>query len=94
MSEPIDGFIAVQCCGQIVGHVNARPFTREATERFCEIQQALGAAWPDDPEANALIADPASYETPADGTPISFGCDRCGAKFAWAGGIPARISSS
>lgn len=89
-----DGFVELRCCGESVGFVNASPFTPEANARFCAIQQRLGNAWTEDAEAKALIADPASHGPPADGTPILFSCDKCGAKFAWAGGLPVRVSSS
>lgn len=89
-----DGFIEIQCCGDSVGFVNARLFTPEANDRFCAIQQALGNAWTEDAEAKALIADPASYVPPADGTPVMFACGTCGATFAWAGGRPVQISST
>lgn len=89
-----DGFVDVRCCGDIIGHVNARLFTPEASERFAAIQQQIGNTWTKDAEANALIADPASYTAPADGTPILFACGVCGAKFAWAGGRPVQITSS
>lgn len=89
-----DGFVELQCCGESIGYVNARPFTPEANARFCELQQRLGNAWPEGDEGKALIADPASYGPPADGTPILFSCGKCGAHFAWAGGRPVQISST
>jgi len=88
------GFVELRCCGAHAGFVNARPFTPEASERFTAIQQKLGNAWQEDAEAKWLIADPASYGPPSDGTPILFPCATCGAKFAWAGGRPVPISST
>lgn len=89
-----DGFVELRCCGQSAGFVNARLFTLEANERFSALQQRLGNAWVDDPEGKALVADPASYGPPSDGTPILFPCSKCGATFTWAGGRPIRVSSS
>jgi hypothetical protein len=89
-----DGFVELRCCGESAGFVNARPFTPQANERFCALQQKLGNAWPEDAAAKKLMADPASYGPPADGTPILFPCGKCGAKFAWAGGRPVQISST
>ena len=89
-----DGFVELRCCGQSAGFVNARLFTPEANERFCTLQQRLGNAWVEDSEGKALVADPASYGPPADGTPILFPCGTCGAKFAWAGGRPVQVSST
>lgn len=89
-----DGFVELRCCGQSAGFVNARLFTPEANDRFCAIQQRLGNAWAEDPEGKAIVADPASYGPPADGTPILFPCGTCGAKFSWIGGQPVKISST
>ena len=89
-----DGFVELRCCGQSAGYVNARLFTPQANERLCALQQKLSNAWPEDAEGKALIADPASYGPPADGTPILFPCRTCGAKFAWAGGRPVQISAT
>lgn len=87
-----DSFIEIVCCEQSVGYVNGQLFTPEANQRFCAIQARLGNAWTEDVEAKALIADPASYAPPADGTPIAFGCTKCGAKFIWVSGRPMRMS--
>ena len=87
-----DGFVELRCCGKSAGYVNARPFTPEASERFSAIYQKLGNAWTEDAEAQALLADPTSYRSPADGTPIQFTCGTCGATFAWIGGRPVQIS--
>jgi len=89
-----DGFIEIRCCGTSVGYVNARPFTPEASTRFCEIQQRLGDAWSKDAEAQAIVADSASYGPPPDGTPILFSCDKCGAKFTWVGGLPVQAAAT
>lgn len=89
-----DGFVEIRCCGESAGFVNTRPFTPEASERFCAIQQRLGNAWVDDAEAKALIADPAAHGPPPDGTPVAFRCGHCGAHFKWAGGAPVRIAAS
>jgi hypothetical protein len=89
-----EGFIELRCCGASAGFVNARSFTPEASARFVDIQQRLGNAWTEDAAGKALIADPASYGPPADGTPILFPCGTCGAKFSWAGGRPVKISST
>jgi hypothetical protein len=89
-----EGFVEIRCCGDSVGYVNARTFTSAANERFCAIQQEKGNAWQEDAEAKELIADPTSYESPADGSPIAFWCEKCGAKFAWAGGRPVQISAA
>ena len=90
----IDGFVELKCCGASVGFVNPRLFTAAASKRFAAIQQKLGNTWTEDPEAKALVADPASYGPPPDGTPILFSCGRCGAHFTWIGGVPVRASSS
>ena len=90
----IDGFVELKCRGASVGFVNPRLFTTAASERFTAIQQKLGNAWVEDPEAKALINDPASYGPPPDGTPILFSCGRCGANFTWIGGVPVRGTSS
>jgi len=89
-----DDFVELRCCGDSVGYVNAHLFTPAANERFCAIQQKIGNAWTDDAEAKVLIADPASYGPPADGTPVMFACGKCGARFAWAGGRPVQISAT
>ena len=89
-----DSFVEIRCCDGSVGYVNARPFTQEVSRRFAEIQQRLGAAWAQDPVAQAIVADPDCYGPPPDGTPILFSCNTCGAHFAWAGGLPKRVSSS
>jgi hypothetical protein len=49
---------------------------------------------PHDPIASALIADPASYALLSDGTPILWTYEKYDAKFAWAAGVPTRVSSS
>ena len=59
-------------------------------EEFIELRccgKSLGYvnARPFTPEADARVA-------PADGTPIRYPCERCGAKFAWTGGQPVQIS--
>jgi hypothetical protein len=89
-----DGFVELKCCGESVGFVNARPFTAAASLRFAAIQQTLGNAWTEDAEAKAIVADPASYGPPPDGTPILFSCERCGAHFTWIGGVPMQAGSS
>lgn len=89
-----EGFVELRCCDRSVGFVNARLFTPEANERFTALQQRLGNAWVNDPDGMALVEDPASYGPPADGTPILFPCGICGATFTWAGGRPARVSST
>lgn len=89
-----NGFVEIRCCDGSVGYVNARPFTQDASNRFAAIQQRLGAAWAQDAEAQAIVADPDSYGPPPDGTPILFSCTKCGAHFAWAGGLPKRVLSS
>lgn len=87
MNNPLgEGFVKIRCCEDHVGYANAR--------RFIAIQNRLGNAWVTDPEASTLMADPNSYGSPQDGTPISFSCSKCGARFAWAEGIPKRVSSS
>jgi len=93
------GFIAVECCGEIVGYANPKPFSKASAARFEEIRQRhvspfdpLGNAWSDDPEAKALIADPSAHATPDDGTRMPFSCKTCGAAFVWAGGSIRRLS--
>jgi len=85
-----DEFRPIRCCGVLVGVVNTRPFTPEASARFCEIQSRVGNGWPDDPDAKRLIADPASYAPPPDGTACPFGCLTCGATFVFVDGEPRR----
>ena len=92
------GFLTVRCCGAVVGYTNPRPFTLEAAARFEEIRQRhvtpddpYGNGWTVDPEANALIADPATKGPPPDGERLPFACQRCGASFVWAGGAPRRV---
>ncbi len=89
-----DGFVELKCCGESVGFVNARPFTTAASARFAALQQKLGDTWAEDPEARALVADPASYGPPPDGTPILFSCGRCGAHFTWIRGVPVQAGAT
>jgi hypothetical protein len=89
-----DAFVEVCCCGTRVGVTNARPLAPVALRKFCTIQQRVGNAWVNAVEATELLADPASYTTPADGTPIAFGCGTCGAKFVWAAGRPAKVRAA
>jgi len=95
---PIGGLLAVECCGKNVGFTNPRPFTREAATRFEAIRQGhvtgddpFGNGWTADPEAQALLSDPAAHGPPDDGQRLPFTCLRCGASFVWAGGIPQRV---
>jgi len=92
------GFLAVECCGEVVGYANPSPFTPEAAARFEAIRQRYvspfdpyGNAWSSDPEAKALIADPAAHGTPDDGERMPFSCRSCGAAFMWAGRTIRRI---
>ena len=92
------GFLAVECCGEVAGYANPSPFTPEAAALFEEIRQRyvsafdpFGNAWDKDPEAKALIADPAAHGTPADGERLPFACRTCGAAFTWAGGTICRV---
>ena len=87
-------FIEVLCCGTCVGITNARPLTPVALRKFCAIQQRVGNAWVDAVEATELLADPASYTEPADGTPIAFACGTCGSRFVWAAGRPAKVRAA
>lgn len=92
------GFDAVECCGEIAGYANPKPFTPAAAARFEEIRQRhvsafdpFGNAWSTDPEARALLADPAAHGTPGDGQRLPFTCKRCSAAFMWAGGSIRRM---
>ena len=92
------GFLAVECCGEKIGFTNPSPLTREAADRFETIRQRcmsaedpFGNGWTADPEAKALLADPAAHGPPDDGDRLPFACPRCGAAFVWAGGIPRRV---
>jgi hypothetical protein len=84
-------FVDLRCCGEIIGIVNSRPFTPEASARFHAIEERLGNAWTEDPEAQALIDDPTSCATPPDGTPVVYACATCRATFVWIGGAPMKV---
>ena len=85
-----DEVLPIRCCGKIVGVVNTRPFTPAAVLSFCAIQERVGSAWPDDAEAKRLMADPASYAPPSDGTACPFTCRACGATFVFVAGEPKK----